>query len=94
MHPLSPLCLIYFCVTLLLYLHLITKQKAMTAQDIKRLYRSRTDKVLGGVCSGLANYFVLDPVLIRVAWVIAFFAGGFGLLAYLIAWIVIPQEPA
>ena len=59
----------------------------------KRVYRSRTDRVLGGVCSGLGKYFGLDPVLIRVLWAIAFFVGGAGLLAYIIAWIIIPEEP-
>ena len=60
----------------------------------KRVYRSRTDRVLGGVCSGLGKYFGLDPVLLRVLWAIAFFVGGAGLLAYIIAWIIIPEEPA
>jgi len=59
----------------------------------KRVYRSRTDRVLGGVCSGLGKYFALDPVLLRVLWAIAFFVGGAGLLAYIIAWIIIPEEP-
>jgi phage shock protein PspC (stress-responsive transcriptional regulator) len=59
----------------------------------KRVYRSRTDRVLGGVCSGLGKYFGLDPVLLRVLWAIAFFIGGAGLLAYIIAWIIIPEEP-
>jgi len=60
----------------------------------KRVYRSRTDRVLGGVCAGLGKYFGLDPVLLRVIWAIAFFVGGAGLLAYIIAWIIIPEEPA
>ena len=59
----------------------------------KRVYRSRTDRVLGGVCSGLGKYFGLDPVLLRVLWAVAFFVGGAGLLAYIIAWIIIPEEP-
>lgn len=65
----------------------------MNNSEIKRLYRSRTDRVLGGVCAGLANYLNVDPVLIRVAWVVAFFAVGVGFLAYIIAWIIIPKEP-
>ena len=65
----------------------------MTNSEIKRLYRSRTDRVLGGVCAGIGNYLNVDPVLIRVAWVVAFFAAGVGFLAYLIAWIMIPEEP-
>jgi phage shock protein PspC (stress-responsive transcriptional regulator) len=65
----------------------------MTSSDIKRIYRSRKDRLLGGVCAGIGNYFNVDPVLIRVAWVAAFFAAGFGFLAYIIAWIIIPEEP-
>lgn len=64
----------------------------MATSEIKRLYRSRTDRVLGGVCAGIGNYFNLDPVLVRVAWVVGFFAAGIGFLAYLIAWIIIPEE--
>jgi len=60
----------------------------------KKLYRSRKDRVLGGVCGGLGNYFNLDPVLMRVIWVALFFAAGLGILAYIIAWIIIPEEPA
>ena len=57
----------------------------------KRLYRSRTDKVIGGVCGGLADYFDVDPTLVRLLVVLLFLAGGIGILAYLIAWIVIPK---
>ena len=60
---------------------------------IKRLYRSRNDRILGGVCSGLAHYFEIDPVITRLLWVLLTFAMGFGILAYLIAWIIIPEEP-
>jgi phage shock protein PspC (stress-responsive transcriptional regulator) len=49
--------------------------------------------MLGGVCSGIAKYFNIDPVLVRVAWVVGFFVGGFGFLAYIIAWIIVPEEP-
>jgi phage shock protein C len=65
----------------------------MTEQNIKRLYRSKRDRILGGVCAGLGNYLNIDPVLIRVVWVIGFFAAGIGFLAYLIAWIIIPEDP-
>mgnify|MGYP000939931703 CR=1 FL=1 len=58
----------------------------------KRLYRSRQDVVIAGVAAGLAEYFQLDVSLIRVIWGIAGFM-GFGVFAYLIAWIIIPQEP-
>ena len=59
----------------------------------KRLYRSRKDRILGGVCGGMGNYFNVDPVLARVAWLVLFFAGGVGFLAYIISWIIIPEEP-
>jgi phage shock protein C len=60
----------------------------------KRVYRSRKDRILGGVCGGLGNYFNLDPVLVRVIWVVLLFAAGVGFLAYILAWILIPEEPA
>jgi phage shock protein C len=60
----------------------------------KRIYRSRKDKVIGGVCGGLGFYFNIDPVLIRVVWAVLFFAGGIGLLAYILAWIIIPEDTA
>lgn len=61
----------------------------------KRLYRSRTDKKLGGVCSGIGEYFDLDPTLIRVLWVIITVFTGFapGIIAYILLWIIVPEEP-
>jgi len=58
----------------------------------KRLYRSKTDKLLGGVCGGIAEYFSIDPVLVRLLWLALLFAGGAGILAYIIAWIIIPLK--
>lgn len=60
----------------------------------KRLYRSRKDSVIGGVCGGLGEYFEIDPVFIRIIAVLLVFAEGAGLLAYIIAWIAIPKKPA
>jgi len=60
----------------------------------KRLFRSKNDRVLGGVCGGLGSFLGIDPVIIRVLWAISFFVGGLGLLAYIIAWIIIPEEQA
>ncbi|HHV43315.1 MAG TPA: PspC domain-containing protein [Firmicutes bacterium] len=60
---------------------------------MKRLYRSRTERKLGGVAGGLAQYFSIDPSLVRLLWVIVGLWAGFGLLAYIIAWIIIPEEP-
>jgi phage shock protein C len=59
----------------------------------KRLFRSRKDRILGGVCGGMGNYFNLDPVLVRVIWVVLLFAAGVGFLAYILAWIIVPEEP-
>jgi phage shock protein C len=60
----------------------------------KRLMRSSRDKKIAGVCAGLAEYFDLDPTIIRVVWLLAIFLGGTGVLAYLILWIVLPVAPA
>lgn len=59
-----------------------------------RLYRSGVDKKLGGVCGGLADYFDIDVTLIRLIAVISFFMGGAGILAYILAWVIIPLNPA
>jgi len=59
----------------------------------KRLYLSDTDRKIGGVCGGLGEYFGVDPTLIRLIWILLIFVGGTGLLAYFIAWAIIPQKP-
>jgi phage shock protein C len=60
----------------------------------RRLYRSRTDTVLGGVASGLAKYLNTDPALVRIAWaILVLITNGAALLAYLVAWVVVPEEP-
>jgi len=59
----------------------------------KKLYRSQHQKVIGGVCGGIAEYFELDPVLVRILLVVSVFAFGTGFLAYLIAMIIIPKRP-
>ncbi len=59
----------------------------------KKLYRSNKDKMLGGVAGGLAEYFAIDPTLVRIIFVVSLFAGGAGVLAYIILWIVVPEEP-
>ena len=60
-----------------------------TAGDQRRIFRNPNDKILGGVCSGLSNYFDIDPVIIRLLWAALAFT-GVGVIAYFIAWIVIP----
>ena len=59
----------------------------------KKLYRSTTDKMLGGVAGGLAEYFDIDSTLIRVLFIVVVFLGGGGIIAYIILWIVVPQKP-
>lgn len=54
--------------------------------------RSRTDRVIGGVCGGLGRYLNVEPILVRIAFVALFFAGGSGVLLYILAWIIIPEE--
>ena len=58
----------------------------------KQLYRSTTDKMIAGVCGGLAEYFAIDPVIVRIVAVVLLF-GGPGFLAYVILWIVVPPNP-
>ncbi|MBQ8518748.1 MAG: PspC domain-containing protein [Agathobacter sp.] len=59
----------------------------------KRLYRNTSDKMLCGVCSGVADYFNLDPTLVRLGVVVLCAAAGGGILAYIIAAIIIPEKP-
>ena len=60
----------------------------------RRWYRSRSDTMLGGVASGLATYLNADPALVRIAWaVLTPLTGGIAFLAYVVGWVVIPEEP-
>jgi phage shock protein C len=59
----------------------------------KKLYRSTTDKMIGGVAGGLSEYFDIDSTLIRVLFIVIVFLGGGGIIAYIILWIVVPQKP-
>ena len=59
----------------------------------KRLYRSKKDKMLAGICGGLAKYFDVDPSLVRLATVLLCLYAGTGLLVYIIAAIIIPEAP-
>jgi phage shock protein C len=60
----------------------------------KRLYRSRKNQVIGGVAAGVAEYFDIDPTIVRIAWALLGMAWGSGILIYLICWLVIPLNPA
>lgn len=60
----------------------------------KRLYRSRKDRMIAGVCGGLAEYFNIDPVIVRVIAVLLLLPGGMpGFVPYIILWIVVPENP-
>ena len=58
----------------------------------KKLHRSRIDRMIAGVCGGLAKYFDIDPTIVRVLFVVSIFIGGGGIVAYIILWIVVPEE--
>lgn len=62
--------------------------------EAKRLYKSRTNRMIDGVCGGVAEYFGLDPTLVRIAWVLLTLLGGSGILLYIIAMIVMPANPS
>ncbi|MFC2138686.1 PspC domain-containing protein [Bacteroidota bacterium] len=66
-------------------------KKSRSTFASKRLYRDPDNKILGGVCSGIGAYFHVDPVIIRVIFLIAFLGFGFGIIIYIILWIVIPE---
>jgi phage shock protein PspC (stress-responsive transcriptional regulator) len=59
----------------------------------KRLYRSRSDRKIAGVCGGIAEHFGWDPTLVRLGWVLLTLMGGSGVLIYLVLWLVMPESP-
>jgi phage shock protein C len=59
----------------------------------KRLYRSRSDRKIAGVCGGIAEHFGWDPTLVRLGWALLTLMGGSGILIYLILWLVMPEAP-
>lgn len=61
--------------------------------ETKRLYRSSKERMIGGVCGGLGEYFAVDPTLIRLLFVAAALLGGHGLLIYLVLLVLVPAEP-
>jgi phage shock protein PspC (stress-responsive transcriptional regulator) len=64
-----------------------------TVAQTRRLYRSRTNRKLAGVCGGLAQYSNTDVTLLRVLFVVLALLGGPGLVIYLLMWILVPEEP-
>ncbi len=65
----------------------------MVKKAIKKLVRPKEDRVLAGVCVGIANYLNIDPTVVRVAWIFLLIPGGIpGLLPYILCWLIIPEE--
>src|SRR3972149_1162682 len=60
--------------------------------ETRRLYRSAKDRMLGGVCGGLGKYLAIDPILVRVFFLVMMFVNGIGVLVYLILWLSMPRE--
>ena len=58
----------------------------------KKLYRSRTDRRIWGVCGGIGEYFIIDPVIVRLLWILFTLAGGGGIIAYIIAYLIVPEQ--
>jgi len=72
----------------------IAKKTDAEREPGKRIYRSQSDKVIGGVCGGLAEYVNIDALIVRIIWAVAFFVGGVGFVAYIACWIIIPENPS
>ncbi|MBU1945834.1 MAG: PspC domain-containing protein [Nanoarchaeota archaeon] len=66
--------------------------KMKTNKKTKKLYRSKNNRVIAGICGGIGEYFDIDPTIIRLLWVLFTFMGGSGIIAYIICWIVIPEK--
>lgn len=64
----------------------------MSNQPVKKLFRSRSSRVIGGVCGGIAQYLNIDPTVLRVITALLTFVMGMSLWVYLLAWIIIPEE--
>ncbi len=67
--------------------------KHKLTMEKKRFYLSETDKKIAGVCGGIAEYFDIDPLLVRVGFLVAFFGLGCGLLGYIALWLCAPKNP-
>ncbi|MGB3908809.1 MAG: PspC domain-containing protein [Methanomethylovorans sp.] len=58
----------------------------------KKLCRSKKERIIAGVCGGIGTFLNVDPTLVRLLWIFLIFLGGGGILAYFIAWLIIPEE--
>jgi phage shock protein PspC (stress-responsive transcriptional regulator) len=75
-------------------IHISQSNNSKRASDMKRLYLSNSDKKIGGVCGGIGEYYDKDPTLIRILFILVIlFSFGFGILAYLAMWLIIPKKP-
>ena len=68
-----------------------TEDTKKTPVSSRRLYRDADDKIIGGVASGIALYFGIDPIIPRILFAVLMFANGFGFLAYLLLWVIVPK---
>ena len=59
---------------------------------MKKLMRSTTDKTIAGICGGLGKYFNIDPVILRLIFLLSIFFGGLGLIVYIVMWLVVPED--
>ena len=59
----------------------------------KKLYRSRENRKIAGVCGGIAEYLEIDPSVVRIIWILMVLIGGPGILLYIIAWILLDEKP-
>lgn len=66
--------------------------KLIIDMSAKHLFRLQSNKLIAGVCCGIARYFNIDASIVRILWIVLTLMGGAGILAYLICWLVIPQE--
>lgn len=74
-------------------LYSILKHFSIRGGQMNKLYRSKKSRIIAGVCGGIGEYFKVDPTLIRLLWLLISIMGGSGIVAYIIAWIIIPEEP-
>ncbi|NQU26933.1 MAG: PspC domain-containing protein [Candidatus Marinimicrobia bacterium] len=72
----------------------MTINNSLVKQEVKlkRLYRNTADAKIAGICAGIADYFEIDPVIVRLIFLISIFWGG-GILAYIVAWFIVPVKP-
>jgi len=61
-------------------------------EQVKKLYRSKTNRIIAGVCGGLGEYFNIDPTIVRLIWILFSLALGAGIITYIIAWLIIPEK--